>query len=338
MADGPVLITGAAGFIGQHLALRLAGLGRSVVAVDRLPPAAGPLSRASGIHTLTCDVAGPRFRKHFRTIRPGVVVHLAAQSSLGALERDPSRGLRDNVLGTLNILDACTASGTRRLVFASSAAVYGSAWVPVRETAPPRPESAYGWTKATGEQMVVRCGLEQGLEYAVLRFANCYGPGQELKEDPGVIYHWLNAARLGSPLRIAAGKRTRDFVYIEDVVEAIALAVSAHLKGETLNISTGVETSLHDLAALVCRVTGATLRVDEHTPLAGDIIRSALDRTRAESVLGWKPRTVVAEGLLAMWRHLRDEPVAGVPAIHERLAPSYERAALSGAGGAVSRG
>ncbi len=338
MADGPVLVTGAAGFIGQHVTMHLTAQGRRVVAVDRKVPPPGLFDGRNGVSTLTCDVAGPRFRRHFRTIRPSAVIHLAAQSSLGALERDPSRGLRDNVLGTLNVLEACVTSGTSRMVFASSAAVYGSARVPVRETVPPRPESAYGWTKATGEQLVVRCGLEQGLQYAVLRLANCYGPGQELKEDPGVMYHWLNAASNGTALRIAAGERTRDFVYVADVVDAIHLALDAPLSGEILNISTGVETTLHDLAGLVCRITGATLPVEDHAPPAGDIVRSALDRARAQSVLGWKPRTALGEGLLAMWRHLKDSQVMGVPAGRERVAVYHERAASPGAGGAVSRG
>lgn len=307
-----------------------------MAAVDRRLPAAGP---APGlVHVLACDVAGPRFRRHFRALRPETVVHLAAQSSLGALERDPSRGLRDNVLGTLNVLEACAAGGARRVIFASSAAVYGSALVPVPENTPPRPESAYGWTKAVGEQMVVRCGVERGLEYAVLRLANCYGPGQEHKDDPGVIYHWLNAARLGAPLRIAAGRRTRDFVHVQDVAEAIALAVDARLTGETLNISSGVETSLHDLAALVCRITGAALRVEDYAPLAGDILRSALDRTRAESVLGWKPRVSLAEGLLGMWRYLTAEAAAQTAAGARRAGHLHDRAALHRTGGAMSRG
>ncbi|MDP2871750.1 MAG: NAD-dependent epimerase/dehydratase family protein [Bacillota bacterium] len=337
MADDPVLITGAAGFIGEHLALHLARLGRSVVAVDRRPPA-GSYRGLPGVHAVTCDVAGPRFRSHFRALRPRAVIHLAAQSSLGALERDPSRGLRDNVLGTLNVIEACTAAGTQRMIFASSAAVYGSAAVPMRETAPPRPQSAYGWTKAAGEQMVVRCGVERGLEYAVLRFANCYGPGQEEKDDPGVMSLWLDAARTGAPLRIAAGRRTRDFVHVSDVVEAIALALDARLTGETLNISTGVETSLHDLAVLVCRITGATMSVQEHAPPAGDILRSALDRAAAGAVLGWKPRVTLAEGLLAMWRHVSAEPTAVRAAADPRAARSLERVRMPGTGGAVSRG
>jgi UDP-glucose 4-epimerase len=340
LADDLVLITGAAGFIGRHLTLRLARSGRQVVACDRY--ASPGLSSGSfpGVHFINCDVAGPRFRKHFRALRPRTVVHLAAQSSLGALERDAARGLRDNVLGTLNVLEACGAAGTRQLVFLSSAAVYGSAAVPVRETAPVRPESAYGWTKASGEQMVIRSGIERGLGYAVLRLANCYGPGQEEKDDPGVIPTWLAAARTGSPLRIAPGRRTRDFVFVDDVVEAIKLAIDREVMGEVLNISSGVETSLHDLAALVCRITGATMSVQSHTPPGGDIIRSALDRSRATAVLGWKPVTTLAEGLMVTFSHMAAVRAAQPVAVGDLAAWPRERSAgaLQGAGGTATRG
>ncbi len=297
------VVTGSEGFIGTHVTRGLARLGWSVLAVDRLPTE-GPL-HAPGIIHERCDVASRTFARMLLAARPHAVIHLAAQSSLAALDRDPDGGLRDNVLATASVVEAARAAGVGRVVFASSAAVYGCCdALPLREDAPVRPASTYGWTKAAGEQLVSRGSEAGGPSHAILRFANVYGPGQERKDDPGVISLWFSAVLRQEPLAVRDGGRpTRDFVYVGDVAEAIAMAVSSHVDG-TFNISSGMETSLAELADRIAGVTGARIRHTEHVAQRGDIDRSVLSPALARKALGWKSLTPLDVGLRRTWRHM----------------------------------
>lgn len=297
------VVTGSEGFIGVHLTRGLSRLGWSVLAVDRRPPA-GPWHEPGIIHE-QCDVTSRRFARTLLSAQPIAVVHLAAQSSLAAIERDANAGLHDNILATASVVEASRAAGVGRLIFASSAAVYGSPLdLPLGEDAPLRPTSTYGWTKAAGEQLVSRGSEGGGPAHTVLRFSNVYGPGQERKEDPGVISLWLTAVLRQEALAVRAGGRpTRDFIYVGDAVEAIVVALGSKAQG-VFNISSGRETSLAQLAAHIAAVTGARIEQTEHSGQPGDIDRSVLSPSRARQVLGWKSLTPLEVGLQRTWRHV----------------------------------
>lgn len=305
MAKDVALVTGAQGFIGRHLVRSLLARGWSCVGVDRRAPGPGQRWVPSRLRCLRADVAEPSFRPLLGQIAPRCVVHLAAQSSLAALVRDPVQGVRDNVLATENLLQGCVEAGVRKVVFASSAAVYGtSRQLPTPESAAVRPESAYGWSKVAGEQLVARCAEESGTACTVLRFANCYGPGQEEKDAPGVIVGWLRAMATGGVLKLVHGhERTRDFVFVSDAVEAILAAIACEDWG-VFNIGTGRETGLTELAAEVARAVGGAPSFERYRSDPGDIERSALSPGLAAQVLGWIPKTDLAAGLEETWRYL----------------------------------
>lgn len=297
-----VLVTGSEGFIGKHVVSALVRQGRQVFGVDRRSPV-GP-STDPQILNHRLDVGSPDFGRLVRVTRPEVVIHLAAQSSLAALERQPAQGLRDNVLATANLVEACGEAGVRKVVFASSAAVYGTdPQLPAREDADVRPSSAYGWSKAAGEQLVQRAAAQHGLEFVILRLANVYGPGQEEKADPGVISLWMEALLSGKRLPLSDhGKPTRDFVYVGDVAEALTAAANQGSQ-EILNVASGQETSLAELASLLGRVSGIEPQLRSHPAPAGDVDRSVLDPTRAYHALGWKAVSPLELGIKRTWTH-----------------------------------
>lgn len=298
------VVTGAQGFIGRHVTLGLRDQGWTVIGVDRLGPAQGQAS-ASAIRQEQCDVTSRRFGRLMMNWSPDLVVHLAAQSSLAAMQRDPAGALRDNVIGTAAVLEACQHADVPRLVFASSAAVYGRATVlPVTEDSPLQPSSAYGWSKLAGEQLIARATANTGVSAAILRFGNVYGPGQECKDDPGVVSRWLGLLLGGQPVPIRlAGRPTRDFVFVKDVCEAVSAAAESQITG-AFNIASGRETSLAELFDLIVGVIGvAPQRISYRAP-AGEIDRSVLNPGAAERAFNWQPATPLETGLIATYEHL----------------------------------
>jgi UDP-glucose 4-epimerase len=297
------MVTGSEGFIGAHVVSSLLRQGWTVSAVDRRSPAVPTYEARVTHHRM--DVGSRDFTRLVRTARPDVIVHLAAQSSLAALERQPDQGLHDNVLSTANLVEAAGAAGVRKVVFASSAAVYGSSQqLPAREDAEIRPTSAYGWSKAAGEQLVQRASVQYGTEYVILRLANVYGPGQELKAEPGVIALWYECLLSGKRMRLHdQGRPTRDFVYVGDVAEAVS-AAAIQGAAETLNVASGRETSLAELATLMSAIANVEPAFQPYAAPPGDIDRSVLDPRRALHALGWKALSPLELGLRRMWSHL----------------------------------
>ena len=205
-----------------------------------------------------------------------------------------------NVNGTLNVLDACVQKGVGRVVFASSAAVYGDGDpLPLREEYDLKPVSPYAASKVSGEyycKMFCDC---YGLSSVILRFFNVYGPGQGANAYAGVITRFVRNGLRSDPLTIFGdGSQTRDFVNMEDVVEAIVRAVGfKSSKSEVFNVSTGKPMSINDLARCVCRVLRNDLEVQYVEPRAGDIMHSYGDPAKTQKVLGFKAHVDFEEGL-----------------------------------------
>jgi UDP-glucose 4-epimerase len=290
------LVTGGAGFIGSHLVDALLDRGDEVAIVDRLrrsprPWLAEALGRGAKLHVADVrDLAA--VREAFAAERPDVVLHLAAQVDVRRSVADPPLDVQVNVAGTVSVLEAAREANAARIVFASSAAAYGDPdRLPASEDAPIAPLSPYGTSKAAAEWYLAQYSRLHSMSTVALRMANVYGPRQDPRGDSGVVAIFCGAAAEGRPVTVFGdGRQTRDYVYVGDVVDAWLAAAEAGVTG-ALNISTGTETTLLELAAL--------LGVDHEIRAgrAGEIVRSCLDPRRAGAVLGWKAAVPLADGL-----------------------------------------
>jgi UDP-glucose 4-epimerase len=294
-----VLITGGAGFLGSALAWRLVLSGHSVRVLDDL--SAGDVTRlpqeASFSRGDINDV--PRLW----TLLQGVecVYHLAARVSVQESMRYPREYNAVNVGGTVSVLEAMRDVGVRRLVFASSGAVYGDMQEqPVREDMMPNPRSPYAVSKIAAEQYIRTIGGLWNVETVCLRVFNAYGPGQPLPvTNPPVIPHFLNQALGGGTLVVhGGGMQTRDFVYVDDAVTAmVAAATAPGVDRRVINVGSGVETSVNSVIAAIEDASGKevhTLHVDAQD---GGVSRLCADLTRAHDLLDYQPRVHLADGL-----------------------------------------
>jgi UDP-glucose 4-epimerase len=299
------LVTGGAGFIGSTLTDRLIADGFEVYVVDNLN--SGHLSnlddaRRNGHITFhQFDIRSDGVRTLFEQARPEVVFHLAAQASVPKSVADPVNDAEVNVVGLLRLLDACLACGARKVVFASSGGtIYGNQRnMPISERARGRPASPYGITKRVGEDYLRFYHHEFGLDFTSLALANVYGPRQDRYGEASVVAVFASKLVRGvAPTIDGTGEQTRDFVYVDDVADAFVRAVDRG-SGETINVGTGVETKINDLF----NVMAAEVRFGEGPqhgpPRRGDLMRNALDVSKAADVLGWRPWTTLSEGVRA---------------------------------------
>jgi UDP-glucose 4-epimerase len=290
------LVTGGAGFIGSHLVDALLDAGEDVVVVDHLSGRhddnlADAIRR--GVEVVRADVSdvGAMWQV-FARARPDVVFHLAAQIDVRRSVADPSTDAHVNVGGTAAVLEAARRTGGRRVLLASTAGVYGDPpVVRTSEDAPVAPLSPYGASKAAAETYMGLFRRLHGVSTLVLRMSNVYGPRQDPHGDSGVVAIFSEAAREGRVVTIYGdGRQTRDYLYVRDAVGAFLAAAYSDADG-VLNISTGVETTLLDLArALGVRTAFARGR-------AGEITRSCLDPQHAARRLGWRAGMPLVEGL-----------------------------------------
>jgi UDP-glucose 4-epimerase len=288
------VVTGGAGFIGSHLVDVLLDAGDDVTVIDRRTSEtnlAGAIDRGARlVHEDVTDA--PVMLATLAQARPEVVYHLAAQIDVRRSVEDPALDVVQNAGGTAAVLEAARAAGARRVIMASTAAVYGDpARLPIAEDSGIAPLAPYGASKAAGESYLALFHRVYGISTLALRMSNVYGPRQDPHGEAGVIAIFCAAAAEGRPVTIFGdGTQTRDFVYVEDVVQAFAAAGRTDERG-AINVSTGVETSLLELAA--------TLGLDPaHGPgRTGEIARSILDPSAARARLDWTARTPLPEGL-----------------------------------------
>jgi UDP-glucose 4-epimerase len=305
------LVTGGAGFIGSALVDRLVGAGHEVLVVDDL--STGRLENladafASGkCHLAEVDIAGPELAEVVAEARPEVVHHLAAQIDVRRSVADPLDDARVNVLGTIAVAKAALAAGCRRLVFASSGGtVYGEpehSALPVDERHPEGVTNPYGVAKRSAEDYLASFADLDGLEPVSLRLGNVYGPRQDPHGEAGVVAIFCNRLLADEPVTVFGdGRQTRDYVYVEDVVDAL-VAAGEHpgAPGARLNVATGVETSVLELYAALREVAGFGDEPTFAPPRPGELGRIALDCAQAERVLGWRAAVDLREGLRRTW-------------------------------------
>lgn len=293
------LITGGAGFIGTALANRLARDGHHVRVLDDL--SAG---ESEGLHPDVLFTRGDvRDRPKLWTLlqRVECVFHLAARVSVQESVLYPREYNDVNVGGTVTLLEAIRDVGISRLVLSSSATVYGAQPVqPVPETVCPRPLVPYGVSKLAAENYTFALGALYGFETVVLRIFNAYGPGQRIPpaHAPVVPLFARNLLTGASLVVHGDGSQTRDFVYLDDVVDAlIAAAVEPGVNGQVINIGSGVETSINELIAELGRVTGIQPEVLYNPQVSGGIARLVADLTAARLLLNYTPKVSLREGL-----------------------------------------
>jgi len=292
-----VAVTGGAGFIGAHSCRALLEAGHEVVAIDDLSHGKKEALPA-GAALLVMDVRSPQLAAEFARLRPDAVIHLAAQMDVRHSVADPMHDASVNVLGTVNAIAAARQAGARRFVFASSGgAVYGEQETfPAPEQHPRRPASPYGVSKLCGEEYV-DLARREGLSAIALRYANVYGPGQDPMGEAGVVAIFLHKMLGGGdPVINGDGKQTRDFVYVGDVARANVLAVGSDAGG-ALNVGTGIETSVNELARSLARAAGYSKRIAHGPAAAGEQKRSSVDPRAARDQLRWEPRVALDEGL-----------------------------------------
>jgi UDP-glucose 4-epimerase len=290
------LVTGGAGFIGSHLVDALLDAEHEVAIADHLhrsprPWVSAALQRGAQLHV--ADVRDlPAVTRAFEAARPDVVMHLAAQVDVRRSIQDPAFDAQVNVAGTVSILEAARAAGAKRVLLASTAAVYGDPeTLPIDEETSIAPLSPYGTSKAAAEWYLSQYTRLHGVSTLALRMANVYGPRQDPHGEAGVVSIFCGIAAEGGQAKVFGdGLQTRDYVYVEDVVAAWLKAAESDLTG-AMNVSTGTETTILDLAEAL------ELAYDLRPGRPGEIERSRLDASRAHEHLGWTARTPLQEGL-----------------------------------------
>ena len=310
-----MLVTGGAGFIGSTLVDRLLAEGHTVDVVDDL--STGSLAnladaRATAAHQLTVhqmDVRSSELVDLMARHRPEVVFHLAAQADVRVSVAEPVFDADVNVLGTIRVLEGARQAGADRVVFAASGGtLYGepdTSELPLKESLPHHPLSPYGVSKKAAIDYLVAYRELHSLEFAALALANVYGPRQDPHGEAGVVAIFAERILKGESVIIFGdGEQTRDFVYVDDVVDAF---VRATTKGGGLlcNIGTGRETSVNQLYAEMAAQAGVPPQIEFRPLRPGELWRSSLDPSRAGIQLGWSPWTQLGEGTASVLDFVR---------------------------------
>jgi UDP-glucose 4-epimerase len=282
-----IIVTGGAGFIGSHIVETYCAAGHEVVVVDNLWSEGGGRREyvPQQARLVEMDVRSNNLEQIFDDFRPEIVCHHAAQHSVAISTREPEHDASVNVLGILNVLRNAVRYKTRKIIFASSGATYGSPDVlPITEDTPQRPLSPYAVTKL-------------GLDFTAFRYANVYGPRQDPAGEAGVISIFLGKYLRGEGVRVDwDGEQTRDYVYVGDIATANLLALERG-SGRFYALGTGVRTSVNEINEALRSATGIDVPVTYGPRRPGDTRDNEFDSTRARTELGWLPVVRLNEGI-----------------------------------------
>jgi len=302
-----ILVTGGSGFIGSHLIDRFIKEGHNVVVIDDLST-----GRRENVHPdarfYEADIRDRSIAAIFRDECPEVVSHHAAQMDVRRSVRDPQLDIAINIAGTVNVLEHCVEYGVRRFIFASSGgAVYGEPEVmPVPESHALQGTSPYGINKGVGEKYLRYFSQSYGLSYVSLRYANVYGPRQDSHGEAGVVAIFTEKLLKGEqPVINGTGEQTRDFICVDDVVEANIVALAGDGNG-IYNVGTGGETSILTLYRMLADRIAPGLSALHAAAKLGEQQRIALDCGKISKAFGWRPRTSIEEGLAKTIEYYRN--------------------------------
>ena len=300
-----VLITGGAGFIGSHLVNRLVEDGYKVTVADDL--SRGTLENVNVKADFEkIDVTSKSFLKLVIKFKPDAIFHFAAQSDIGQSLKDPQKDISINFLATQTLLDQAKVLKIKKIIFASSAAVYAeSKKMPIKEEDLKEPISLYGVSKLCSEYLLRNYHKIHGLPYASLRFANVYGSRQDMSAEGGVIAIFINKILKNSQATIFGdGTQTRDFTYVSDVVDACLLSLSYKVAGE-FNIGTATETSIRGLYERLLKLSGAQDNIKFEKRKFLEVGRNSLFSEKFKKSTGWKPKVSIREGLKKTFDHFQ---------------------------------
>ena len=324
---GRVVVTGGAGFIGSELVRQLAGQGAAVTIVDNLVTGRRENLRGLPPAAVTLEVADVRDLDTLRTIVAGadIVYHLACLGVRHSIH-SPIENHDVNATATLDLVKVAREGGVRRFVHVSSSEVYGTARrTPMSERHPTYPTTVYGASKLAGECYVRAFHDTYGFPSVVVRPFNAYGPRSHHEGDSGeVIPRMMLRCLAGWPLVVFGdGRQTRDFTFVSDIARGIMLAgISAGAVGETINLGSGREVAIKDLAVLIAEVAGAEgTPIELRPPRPGDVRRLRADASRANALLGFEPAVTLRDGLAL----LRDWYRRSGSAPEELLSQEVER-------------
>lgn len=300
-----VLITGGAGFIGSHIVDAYIKAGHQVIVVDNL--SSGRLENINPKATFyQADINNYwEIEEIFLAERPELVNHHAAQISIDTSVKNPIYDATVNILGTVNILELSAKHGIKKFIFASTGgALYDDRYIPADENTLINPKSPYGIAKSSCERYIKFYQEVKGLPCVILRYSNVYGLRQTAKGENGVVPIFINKIRSGqSPVIFSSGDQTRDFINVEDVVQANMLVSFGDFVG-TLNISSGRETSVKEILSAIQTAAGTSLPPEYQPPKPGEQLRSCLNNTAAREVLGWESQISLQEGIAQLVKEI----------------------------------
>jgi UDP-glucose 4-epimerase len=299
------LITGGAGFIGSHVLGHIKKFNHSCIVLDNFSTGVHR-NIPSEIKVYERDICHNGMEELLIAEGIDVVIHLAGQTMVPVSQEHPAFDCSVNVLGSVGVLDACRKAGVKRVVFASTAAVYGYVdQLPITEEQAGDPISFYGLSKYTFERYLEFYWQQFGLNYVILRFANVYGERQGDGGEGGVISIFTRKIKQAEAVTIFGdGAQTRDFIYAGDVAGAIYQASLSPNTNRAYNISTQIETSVNELVTCFERITGEPIARSYSEARTGDIARSVLSNHRAQRCLNWKPEVDLLEGLRRTYQFL----------------------------------
>ena len=293
------LVTGGAGFIASHLVDRLIEKGYEVAIIDNLSTGKKEnLNPKADFYEI--DIRDQKVSEIFKKVKPELVFHYAAQIDVRKSVEDPVESAKTNILGGLNILENCKKFGVKKIIFASSGgAIYGEAdIIPTLEDYLPHPVSPYGIEKLIFEHYLYFYKKEYGLDYLILRFANIYGPRQNSKGEAGVVSIFCDKMILGEKIIINGdGKQTRDFVFVDDVINANILGIENNKSG-IFNVGTSKETNINDIFHKLSKAFNIKIQEVHGPQKAGEQERSCLDFKKIKKDFEWNPEYNIERGLL----------------------------------------
>lgn len=299
-----ICVTGGAGFIGSHLVDRLIEQGHTVQVIDNL--STGDLSNVNEkAQFLIMDIRSAELTKVWQDFKPDYVFHEAAQTMVPVSMKDPALDCDVNLMGLINVLNSCLASGVKKIIMPSSAAVYGDLdSLPLDETMAGKPSSFYGLTKLTTESYLDLYAKNFNLPYICFRYANVYGPRQGHGGEGGVISIYCEHLLNGQDLAVFGdGEQTRDFVYVDDVVNANLLALEKPDITGVYNVSTEKSTSLNELINYFKDIVDRPFTVNYEAERAGDIKHSLLSIQKVHKDLNYMPQTALKDGLEKTYKY-----------------------------------
>jgi UDP-glucose 4-epimerase len=309
-----ILVTGGAGFIASHISDGYITAGHDVLIVDNFDPHGGAKREYINpkAEFVEIDIRSESLNGVFEKFKPDVVSHHAAQHSVAVSNREPLMDADINVMGLLRVLEAASACGTRKIIYASSGATFGTVEkLPITESTPQRPTSPYGASKLVGEHYLHIYNVQRGLDYTAFRYANVYGPRQNPFGEGGVVAIFTGRFLGGQPVRIDSdGNQTRDFTFVGDIAQLNLAALDKGSCGRFC-IGTGTPTSINTLYTEFVAASGIEPPIERAAKRPGDAQDTLMDPALAIQTFGWRPEIKLREGIsrtLAFYRERLPSP------------------------------